>query len=508
MSSSAVWLLDLELGGGRVLYLASEGADVPSRVAGGVRRYSPGLPDLLVDRGADGITLECRVVSFDAIRLAHGPLRGRRAVLRIWRGEAALEDAEVVLRGVVDDAAWGAPDGVDTLRVGISASSRASRTICSPDATVAKGTDAPWPDAHDDAIGATIPTVIGTPGASGDLGRWNDDAYPATPILCVESTGSPRTFAIADHYVDAATVTIYNTDDGTDTVKAVTNTIDGSGRRVATVSLGTAFAADGSEGGLFAAWTDGGGATWEGAPVRGLGSVLVWGATQFGGGPWDLGEQRGQAADLDRYLVDAVINDPGLTWSEWVDSALVDAFGLVRLEGRDGAYFARMPPVPDKGRARARLTTDPDGTLGHRVTRSGPYVEDDADEIASEVTVYYAQSGDGDTRRSISVVGREARRATEIEFAPCHAAAERGGAPLVRTIPTSDPATARLAALALAELHSVPGYAGQFVGSVDIAPRLRHGDTVEIEDGGVVRWGVVRGVRLGTRSTEITVRFA
>lgn len=507
-----VWLLDVELGGGRVLYVASEGAEVATHAAGGLRRYDPGLPDLTVERGAAGLNVDVRAHDIDGTRRRHGPFRGRRATLRLWRGEAVAEDAEVLFAGVIEDARWGDPEAPDRLQLDFAvAPAVTSAAVVAPDALVSTGA---WPDLDPDAAGEPIPTVIGEPGTSSPIAWFDATRYAASPLLCVDTQYNPgisRLFAAADHHVSAANLRVYNANSQSWTSVAVVNQRDGLGRRVACVVLTTTFAGDGDEGKVFGSWDQGGGALHEGRAVRALGDLLVWGAVTYGGGPWDLGRIRGAQAAFNRYKIDAVINDDGLAWDAWLQANVLDVIGITVERGPDGSYFAEDVYLPDEARSRARLSTDPADTRGHRVTRVGPYADDVEDELASSVTVLFALSNDGRWPRSWTLTGdaeidTEERRTTEL-YAPCRRALELGGAQRTVWAPTADPTTARLVALRQADRYSVPGYLGVFEGGPELGPRVARGDTVEVYDGGAVRWGVVRGVVLSVGRVVVSVRF-
>lgn len=507
-----VWLLDLELGGGRVLYVASEAVELVSLASGGPRRYAPGLPDLEAPRGATSLSTDVRAPDVDGTRLRHGPFRGRRGTLRIWRGETYVEDAELLFRGVVEDARWGDPAAPDRLQIDLVATPElASNPVVSPEAAVSTGA---WPDADPDAIGETIPTVIGEPGVSSPIAWFDADRYAASPLLCVDSQYNPgisRAFAVADHHVAATAVRVYNENSQSWASVSVENEYDGLGRPVARALLTTTFAGEGDEGKVFASWDQGGGVRHEERAVRALGDLLLWGAVSFGGGPWDLGRIRGAASAFNRYKIDAVINEAALTWSDWLRANVLDVIGITTERGPDGDYFVEDAYLPDPARSRDRLTTDPADTRGHRVARVGPFTDDGTEALASSVTVLFARSHDGRWPRSWTLTGDAEvdtgeRRTTEL-YAPCRRAAELGGAPRTEWAPTADPTTARLIALRQADRYSFPGYLATYEGGADLGVRLRRGDTVEVYDGGVVRWGVVRAVSLRRGRASVEVRF-
>lgn len=479
VTARAVWLLDVDLGGG-VQYLATEA----------VVGYLPGLTSPgAVERGTEGETLTIHDPDYTARRYAYGSPRGRRATLRLRYPDGTTE---TVLRGAVARVEWGDSAAPGVVRVTIDRTPPApSSTILPPGAVLDREG---WGDLPDSSVGEIAPLVIGRPGHTSTKAYGLTASYPGAPALVVD-VGLTTTYAVACHAVAATEVRVYDLDDATSTPAdyPVTTTLDGLGREVSTVEISAGvFAADPQR--VAIAWgRDGGGVVADGAELRGLGGVLVWGAATYGTGA-DLAAARSYAAELDRYLVDVVINDPDLSWSEWVES-IAEVYGLRLDVSADGWVWAPEVYAPRPAAVRARLTTTGDGW---RVTRVGGYEETD-EPVPSVLVVRYAQHEGGQWARRVEYGpaddGPRRRR-----HPVCVAGAELGGEVTTYYAPTSDAATAWALAARLLE-RLAPAQVATYSGDLDLGRTVRAGDTVEVD--GVA--GVVVRVVLGDR-TEVTVR--
>ena len=492
-----VWLLDVDLPGGPI-YLATRPVEVPSRRAGGLRRYGAGLPDLRVERGVESLGVTVRVPDVEALR-RRGPIRGRTFALRLYRGEPVLEDAEVLLRGRVAGSSWAPPGAPDLLELALDSRRGRGDERVVPDA--GRVSRLAWPDALDGAVGSAIPLVIGRPGAA----DGDDAAYPATPAVAVGYGILTRTLAIAAHPVDAAAVTLYDLAESPPTTVTGTpaTTTDDLGRDVATTTASTlVIPVDADD--VAVSWTSDG-LHWEGRAVRGLGTLLLWGAVHRSREVHDLGRLRAERARLDRYLVDACVNDTALRWDAWLGEWLPD-YGVEAVEGPLGRYYREVTWTPSRGDLRAVLT---EGTVGGlRVRRVGPWREDAGDDLASSVRVEYGHRVDGEPTRWIEYRARADEDDPRIARHPaCVAAAALGGAPITVAALTTDRATARLVGLQAVERYSRPGYLGDFVGGPELGRVLALWDAVELRDADdVVRYGVVVAVELSEGTTLVAVR--
>jgi hypothetical protein len=371
-----------------------------------------------------------------------------------------------------------------------------------------------------DSYGDGIPVVIGTPGAG-------TVPIPSTPLVEVvpmrfDGSGFVATFAVAAHVVDATDVTVYDfslsaTLSGQSL--PIVQTTDADNNPVAVVDVPSTFVPDRGAT-LYASWPDGGGLKLEGELVRGLGSVLLWGALfRPGRVRYDLQAIRAARADLDRFLVDAVINDPDITWEEWVSRGVLAACLVDRIEGPAGVYYRARETSPDATRLRAVLSTR-GSSGGYQVTRTGPYADEELDTPGVVTRVWYGRHGTDSWALRVEYV-------PELTFAPgsfsrqiVHPTCIRARELLAPDAPadalpvrevwaqTSDVATAWAIARRHVELFTLPGVVAEFEGSVELGRVVRAGDTVEIRDGGTARLGLVRpGVVRTTRRTLLTVRL-
>ena len=491
-----LWILDVDLGG-ELVAVATRPADLPSRDAGGLRRYAAGLPALAIERGAEGLSVDVRVPDVATLR-RRGPIRGRPYVLRLYRGEAALEDAEVVLRGRVTASTWAPPGAPDLVTLDLGAAQVRGDERVVPDA--GRVTRLAWPDALDGAVGSVIPLVIGRPGAA----DGDDAAYPATPAVPVGYGILTRTLALAAHPVAATTVTLYDlAESPPTTVSGVpATTADDLDREVATCTASTlVIPVDADDVGV--SWPEDG-LTWEGRAVRGLGTLLLWGAIHRSRARHDLGRMRGVRARLDRYLVDAVVNDDAARWDSWLASWLPD-YGVEPVEGPLGRYYREVRWVPSRGDVRAVLTEGATGGL--RVRRVGGWREDASEDLASEVTVDYGHRVDGEPTRRVVFSARRSEDPRVAVHPACVLAEQLGGSPVQVVALTTDRATARLVGLQAVERLARPAYLGAFVGGPEVGDVVDLWEAVELRDeDDVARYGVVVAVELEEGRTTVVVR--
>ncbi len=516
MADVPAMLLEV-LGGGGSVRVATSAVDVPS--AGGTVRFPSGLDEPEVPDDVEAVVVAVRLADADTVRRVAGPWVGREAVLRMWHPGQQLEDAAVLMRGVVSTASWDDPEAPGRLVLGLElAAADLSARVLAPHATAST---IGWSSLPEDSYGEGIPVVIGTPGA-GTLPIPSSPLVEVTPMYFDAILGFVTRYAVASHVVHATDVTVYDF-----TVAAsltgqsmpIEQSVDADGSPVATVLVPSTFAPDrGSN--LFAAWPNGGGVLLEGELVRGLGSVLLWGALfRPGRVQYDLQAIRAARVDLDRFLVDAAINDPDITWEEWASQGILAACLVDRVEGPAGVYYRARQTAPDVTRLRAVLSTR-GSSGGYQVTRTGPYADEELDTPGVVTRVWYGRHGTDSWALRVEYV-------PELTFAPgsfsrqiVHPTCIRARELLAPDAPadalpvrevwaqTSDVATAWAIARRHVELFTLPGVVAEFEGSVELGRVVRAGDTVEVRDGGTARLGLVRpGVVRTTRRTLLTVRL-
>lgn len=510
------WLLDLETGG-RTVRAATRAASVTSTTDGATRDYSAGLGDLEVPDDADAVTVAIHLTDAAALRWRSGPWAGRRATLRLWYG-GAWESAVVVLRGVVGTAEWDAPGAPDTATITIErAVVDLSAALLPAAATIDVGA---WPSAYEDDVGAAVPLVIGRPGRVVALYGWTS-SYPASPGHTVDVGILTRILAVACHPVAATSVDVWDLSDGVDVAPVpatVSTTIDGLGRSVATAEVNV-IAFPTTSKALYAAWTTGGGVVFEGSEVRGLGTLIRWGATHRAGRHvYDLARIASEAPRLDRYQIDAVIDDPAIRWEEWLAAGPAESCLVERVEGPAGVYWREVATAPDPVAVRARLTLlrSAGGVL---VVRESAYTDEELDAPGVVVRVWWAQHGAN--RWPQSVEYRPTAPAGDLRARPhplCRRARELLGTEVpdeelpVREVyvHTADVATAWLVAQRHAERYALPAVVVVVSGPPDLGRRLEPHDTVELvcEDG-TARLAVIEpGVTRSATRTTVRLRFA
>jgi hypothetical protein len=531
------YCLELRLGGAEPLCFATSELHLTSREDGGERVYAAGLSEVVFAFGGDALSVSVRYPDLPALRAQVGPLVGRPFVLRLHRGEAAVEGAAVVLQGLVSAASWcdlGAPEVLSlTLR---RADLELTSDAVDPQAVVDESS---IPDefysvataADPQIVGAAFPLVFGAPGR-----QFNDSdtgsARAATPALQVETAGALGTVLVAGHEVAATEVYLWDLSESAPSasVYSVQTTEDALGRKVSTCRLtgdlvsGVGLAPTvGSK--LFAGWSPrpgkGCGAMLDdGEPVRGLGDLLLWGARNRSAGVFDLGRLHSERQRLNRFQIDAVINQRGLRWGEWLARSILDPFGVDLVSGAEGFYYREQVYLPDPARVRAQLTTDGAG-LGLQVQRASAVEDESVDQVVNEITVAFSPYAMSTTAFSRRVTVGPTR--SKYHFGPtdglltahraCRRSAEMYGQ-VSRTIlcaVTCDTVTAWELARRQAERYALPAQVVRYSGGLELLDLAQAYDTVELTDeaaGFSDTLAVVQpGVVVSEREVTVTLRI-
>lgn len=384
-----IWLLDLDLGAGTHRF-GVESVEATSRVAGGTVVYHPGLEVGALSVDAQSATVSVRVPEIAALARRVGTFRGRAAVLRAYRGEDVVEDA-AALSGQIESVSWGDPGEPERLSVQVRRAGISSADICHPDAVL---TDQTWGtgSAYDETqTGFAYPRVIGHPGRQYGDADGNDPAA-AIPLVQVASAALHSRALFADGHVEAQQVQWYNVTQGLQGTEPVLLEEDEAGRAVSVISASAASLADGDEAfvGMSprAGW--GGGELHRGRLVEGLGDVLLWGSDLFGLGNFDLVRIEAERDRLNKYKVDAVANELGLRWDAWVQSNLLDQYGIEMASGPRGAWFREVVWAVTGTRSRAHLVVGSDTTSGGLPVVPVGGVEEADEEPATRITVAFA----------------------------------------------------------------------------------------------------------------------
>lgn len=366
------WLLRLEVAG-RVFRFATRALDVVE-ADGRSHRYVDALDVGDVRRSEISIAITVLPVAIDWAELAAWGVSlasGTAALYRYWVG-LELEQCECRAVGPVCDPEWGAPNEPMTFSIDLSIGEDAA-VIPSPFQRIDEST---WPVTafrytDEPAIGACGPIVIGCPGGAGfspTTSAWTyirtGGTVAAAPAYLVERVGTVRPASnggtpsgqrsakllIAYHEVQATEVCVADLSDGTAEPIAVSHTTDLRGARVAYVDFATTPTVRAMPGHEYAtAWKPGQGGALRrdrSGILRGAGEVIdyllseairgISPGVRFGG-RYDAGRQQAQRPYLDRFLVDAVINE-AVPVNDWIKANL----GILPIEwvrGPGGWYW-------------------------------------------------------------------------------------------------------------------------------------------------------------------------
>lgn len=480
------WLLELDLGSERVR-VASRAVTVHSRDVGAEVRFSAGLADMSSPLTIDSASLEVVAPARAGwpVYRRKGPLRGRRARFWRWYPGLDLEDAFLVIDGVVTAAEWGAPGEPETLKLQIGWAPR-ERSIAwpRPGATVNSST-------FDlSSTGTTVsaekvqhqhyPTVIGAPG---DGGGTDEVPFVATPGLFVRTyqrnAVTYSAVVIAGHHVEAETVRLKNSTKGDQIVTAtVDNTYDDEGRPIAMVNAydewwaGTNLAPEDE---VWVGWSRsagwGHGLMFRGRPVTGAGDLLLWGAVTLSTAPHDYARLAGNLTQLNQIKIDTYWNEP-LAWEDWVQRNILAHYPIDVIQGPAGRYYVYRDYEARPERVQARLVAGQGG--GRRVDRIAPIVERDGD-VVNIVEMDYAEKKGGSFRRKLTVgpalgalatpPGGAQVEASSANMAAAVSAALFGPRSKHVELPTTwDPGTAGLVARRILAESALPGRQTRYVG--------------------------------------------
>lgn len=497
------FLLELDLLG-RVYRFADDGpVDVDTR-DGRSARWFGGLVVGDVPRHATSLAVEIVAsTGVDWAKLAaqgHDLRTGTARLLRWYDGQV-LEEAEVLIVGLVADPEWGDQREGLTLSI-VRAAWQDHTRIPAADARVSYDT---WPvdanyDIDEPAVDATYPIVIGCPG---DRAWGNNNAAGATPAYLVEfSDALTRSYSskllIAGHAVEASSVTVFDLTANVAESCAVQHTSDLLGRRVAYVTFtATTDLLPGAGHEYWVAWpsTSGGGVpnrTHTG-PLRGLGELLVFllgdelvTVDRKVRVPVDLGRQEAQRALLDQFHVDGAIT-AGVDVIAFIEAHLVPFFPIERIEGPDGLYYRAIRYDATAAEAIYELE------VGRNCERTGRI-------RASSIPVYnrfrldYAVRNGGKAMGRVLLTGDLADTDHHPDqlcaISQAREARRSGGDGVIEWAKTAymvwEDATAQLAAAHLALKHAIPPTVDQVTGGEELA-QLETGDVVLYRDAGTYR---------------------
>ena len=358
--SERLWLLDVDLGG-RVERFATRAVEVP-RADGSVLSYRAGLGELRMTLTDSSSATLSKAIEIDAepegaswAQLSAEGLEADRrpGVLYRWTPGDELERARVVLRGFFFAVKFDREgEGLEATLARVPFDS--TRTIPEGEAVV---TDQTWPvrltpqpfETDDRILGAHYPRVYGYPGTPRD---------GASPALLVEfRLGNPNRqesfCVIAGGRVDAETVRLFDYDEPDSRPmfydRPVLEKVDKLGRLVSGVdALGLSFATFHFRPGrsYYVTWRNlagfGGGIqrTDRSGPIRGWAEIVL-DLLSFTDLTIDRANFASEAATLNRWKLDGVINSPAGAW-DVIERELLPLVPARLVEGPAGIYFRVM----------------------------------------------------------------------------------------------------------------------------------------------------------------------
>lgn len=397
------WLLEFELGG-RPWRFATEEVTINSRELGGDVVFSSGLTGINFELETETATLEVRAadpITWARSRRRLGPLTARPFILRRWY-QGDLEDSQVALQGTIEAAAFGDSRQPTRLALKLARDLEGQGAVVpTPEMQITSDTLLSGSGVSSNSpssIGQWYPVILGTPGTRQNASDTSapSGASPAFPWVCPAM--SAWTYLIAGHEVEAGEVWVWDMGASVPTpfVATVDTIQDDLGRTISTISVsqGTIPGEDGRE--ILIGWqryarsgTDpdaGPGLLHNGTPVVGLGDLLIWGYDALSTAAVDWAEMYSRRASLNRFRVDAVINEP-VNWEEWLQSEVLGLFDIEPVHGPHGLYYREIEYTADPVHVRAKLTTEPGGA-GWRVQREGQ-IEDSGDPVYNQISLRF-----------------------------------------------------------------------------------------------------------------------
>lgn len=406
----AVWLLDFTAGG--VVYRFATSATVVALADGSTIQYSGGLNELTLGSASQsGERSESVVVASSvdwfAVKARGATLRNQQATVRFYVEGDVLETARVYLRGRTTAPKHGAIGEPLTLTIRENASDQAFNFPLAQ----AVVEDETWPVTAANIIvdknqGKPYPLVIGIPGHHPKAGTTYRPEM-ASPAIYAEYKATATTagqMVIADGHIAATSVPLYDAlNFGTSLDKPVTLTTDALGRRVSVIQNAPLSASDVDLEwwvGFGNAGVYGGGRLnpYGGGYLRGAGDVIRWVLEECTTLDVDTAAVIGAAAWLNRWKVDAVVNQ-SINMLDWLDSEVLAHIPVIRVNGPRGIYYAPMRWDAVDSDVVAHLRPG-------MVSRASDETQYD-DEIRNSMSIQYRPQRDGTAFGSRRVLGPE-----------------------------------------------------------------------------------------------------
>lgn len=369
-------LLDLELQGRVFRYSSYDERIEVEDSAGVVHTYLPGLQtgfvasvvgdleeaDIAIPGAKDDpwARLVARGYAFD----------DARATVRRWYAGLKLDLCAVLIRGWTTGSSYGGPDTPLTFTV--ERQLRRSGTIGDAAAVV---DDTTWPVTYgaqldEAAIGRCYPIIIGRPGRILYQAYNAEVAEGVSPGHLVEfNESSPELskLVIADGEIAASTVKLTDKTGQFARTRTVKTTQDALGRTVSYIdwqNLSGQWRIHPQPGNEYRiGFPSGGGVVGDdGTELRGLGEVVLWMAREWGRFDIDIGAFKAHQAFLDRFRVDAFIDQRPQLW-DWLQSHVLGVFPVEWVEGPRGGYLLPFAFMARREEATVHLDSTPDAAL-------------------------------------------------------------------------------------------------------------------------------------------------
>ena len=403
--SQPEWLIELDIAGATLRY-ATRDVDVVDS-SGNVLRYRAGLADFTMSLDGleqeQGIQIVDRTINWAQIVARGSAIDLSAARLRFWEPGTLLENARMVIDGLIEAPEYGFPQAPGQLVVTIRV--RGSRQVKYPparalinDTTFTFNENVEQYDPN--VEGAIYPVVLGTPGL---FPRPGGGSYsrPATPALLVHVEAAPTDDALLSlGVVEATEVLVYDAeglfDSGGGISLQKTDQLDvetdadliGQAISVATGWALTPTSADLSPiigNAFYAAWSvDGGGITHGGALIRSFTDVALWALRNSGSDDVDLEAQEGERANLDAFKIDGFINEQ-LNLIDWIERQFGRLLPIARTRSSKGIYWRFIDWAATTTDAVARIDAD----TGLATRRSA--IRTTKDQIANEFSIRYGR---------------------------------------------------------------------------------------------------------------------
>ena len=402
------WLLTLDIAG-RIVRLSTDGPVTVTGTDGTDYPYTGGLAPAAFERllelfndspSSRSASFEV-LLDFDLAQLvARGlPLFAATGELAQWYEDQPFERRRVVLRGDLDEPAYGALG--ESVSFTVTEDPGLDRAVL-PLSTWIVDEETTFPESGNlgpdpGIVGAVYPLIIGGPGQALSTGTTSSilsEEVPGSPALLVRRdsaagvTLTDYRILVAGGRVESSDVKIVNltTTSKTFSTSTLATATDGLGQRYTYVNpIGTSsIPAEGDE--LYAIWdpADGGGlrSPFDTVGLRGAGDVIRW-ALQSSTLRIDH-SRLAELSVLNAFKLDSFINTPISPW-EWLSSNVLPLLPVTVATGPDGLYVVPWSAEALQDSQALEVLED-----GRNCTRIGDVIYTSSTGVANEITLRFA----------------------------------------------------------------------------------------------------------------------